>query len=694
MADPRRRLCGETAVSGGIRFMRAIHRLTSTLRDSSVLRDTLKDTGANVMPIAAAGMMVAVALVGSGVDMSRAYMTKSRLQAACDAGVLAGRRAVISNGFDAPAVANAEKYFKANFNDTQQNTHDTVFTATSGDEGKTINGTATSQVDTAVMRVFAFSKFDLKVNCSSTMGVGNSDIVMVLDTTGSMGSKATSTDTMTKIAGLRTAMKNFYDTVEKSTDGSNARVRYGFVPYSSSVNVGKLIYKQNPNYLVDYWEYQTRIPVYTTVSAENDQYTPPFDSYETTYTADGADPYVLRYDSATTYADTKAGRKACDAQFATLNLGAQWSNVEDLPIGDPVTKIEGRKRRTTTTLSSTRQAKPVYQCSSGQIDGVKKWYVTYYKTYQTVNQLRYDDEYALQTNTSHGPFDHWSYQKWGVDVRTYKGGGVTSVVNGNSATSVNYTWKGCIEERSSVNTDTFNFSPVTGISPSQAYDLNIDKIPSISDDNTKWAPMWPEIAYLRGTYSNSTFRIGSASESSEGSLAGSYCPAESQLLTTMTKDTFYAYADKLKAEGSTYHDLGIIWGGRLASPDGIFASNVGETPQNGGAVSRHMIFMTDGIMDPSNTIQSSYGIEYYDHRVTENGSSGDDARHISRFLAVCEAVKAKGIRLWVIAFGVSMTTDLQQCASDESAFTAADAGSLNSAFQEIAKQVGELRVSQ
>ena len=57
-------------------------------------------------------------------------------------------------------------------------------------------------------------------------------------------------------------------------------------------------------------------------------------------------------------------------------------------------------------------------------------------------------------------------------------------------------------------------------------------------------------------------------------------------------------------------------------------------------------------------------------------------------------MKAKGIRIWAIAFTTGLTTDLTYCASANSAFTASNASQLNAAFQEIAKQVGELRVMQ
>ncbi len=63
-----------------------------------------------------------------------------------------------------------------------------------------------------------------------------------------------------------------------------------------------------------------------------------------------------------------------------------------------------------------------------------------------------------------------------------------------------------------------------------------------------------------------------------------------------------------------------------------------------------------------------------------------------RFRAVFDAIKAKGVRVWVIGFTSGLTSDLAYCASPNSSYTANDAASLNNAFQEIAKQVGELRV--
>lgn len=112
-------------------------------------------------------------------------------------------------------------------------------------------------------------------------------------------------------------------------------------------------------------------------------------------------------------------------------------------------------------------------------------------------------------------------------------------------------------------------------------------------------------------------------------------------------------------------------------------------------MSRHIIFMSDGSMDPEQISQSAWGIEELDRRVTDDGSdSQDKSRHTSRFQAICAAIKAKGIRVWTISFTTGASSVLTTCASPKSAFNADDASELNAAFQEIAKQVGELRLTQ
>jgi Flp pilus assembly protein TadG len=146
----------------------------------------LRDNQGNVLPIAAVAMMVTATIVGGGVDLSRAYRVQSRLQYACDAGVLAGRKTVSSNGFDQTVQDTASDYFDANFDRNGLSARSVNFSTSSQNNGQTINGTARATVDSAVVKVIGMNSFNLSANCSSSMGVGNSDVMMVLDVTGSM----------------------------------------------------------------------------------------------------------------------------------------------------------------------------------------------------------------------------------------------------------------------------------------------------------------------------------------------------------------------------------------------------------------------------------------------------------------------------------------------------------------------------
>ena len=57
-----------------------------------LLARLLHDHKGNVLAIVGAGLVPLTIMIGSGVDLSRAYMAKSKMQSACDAASLAARR--------------------------------------------------------------------------------------------------------------------------------------------------------------------------------------------------------------------------------------------------------------------------------------------------------------------------------------------------------------------------------------------------------------------------------------------------------------------------------------------------------------------------------------------------------------------------------------------------------------------------
>ncbi|MEW4447938.1 TadE/TadG family type IV pilus assembly protein [Qipengyuania sp. JC766] len=661
------------------------------------------DHRGNVFPLAAVGLITLAAMVGGGVDMSRAYMAQNRLQNACDAGVLAGRKAVANRGFNAAAQTQANNFFAANFDAQQQDVDNLVFTPSSPDNGNTVEGTATATIDAAVMQLFGFDDIDLAANCSATMSIGNSDVVMVLDTTGSMActSAMSSSECSNYIAyngydednhgsdsrlkELKDAMKSFYSTVNTAAMGGNGRVRYGFVPYSSSVNVGRLL---DPSHVVDSWEYPSREAQFITETQQNQVgwIDPP--------TVTNATEYDNYWYGNVEYYGGGTFRRERDCTDG-LPANGNWSNYGSAgsPSTNTYVNYAGQQVRETTT--TTRESRRAYGCI------YSSYYREYYRAYQDQrrdrNEVRRETRNPRYETTTTRRFDKWIYKNVTYDTSRFKTfASVTTPTdtNGTDQTSV---WEGCIMERSTVSEPNFSYNTSTGWSPTGAKDLDIDLVPSAGDNTTKWRPLWQQISYRRTTSNGSTGTTANQSDYGRHGSNDYYCPQRSKLLSTMSQSEFNSYADGLFPSGGTYHDIGMIWGARMNSVDGVFASNVTDEPANNGSVSRHIIFMTDGDMAPNRYILGAWGYEFHEQNISDDRGGDIDEltrRHNRRFRAVCDAAKAKGIRVWVIAFASNLSSDLQYCSSDNSSYTAANSSQLNQAFQEIGNVVGELRVVQ
>jgi hypothetical protein len=170
-----------------------------------------------------------------------------------------------------------------------------------------------------------------------------------------------------------------------------------------------------------------------------------------------------------------------------------------------------------------------------------------------------------------------------------------------------------------------------------------------------------------------------------------------------TEAAFKAYTDTLVADGNTQHDIGMIWGARLLSQDGIFGpANKDSAAPQGYQVSRHLIFMTDGLMNSRKRYYGPWGISMLDGRdvpTTQldilDGSEDMNNKHYRRMEMICNAARQKGFTIWVVGFGMTTLPDqLRNCASGpENAVIATSSAALTAAFQKIAKNIGGLRLT-
>ncbi len=233
-----------------------------------------KDVTGNTLLFVGAGMLPIMGAIGAAVDMSRLYLVRNRMQQACDAGALAGRRKMTGQVITQADKDEAIRFFRFNFPDKSMGT-DLMSTNGSGEDKitvalnskKQIGMTATTELPATVMRVFGEEKLRVTVKCEGEEYYVNTDVMLVLDTTGSMNCTLADSTTCgnltekvgSKMSELRTAVKKLYADlrpVQENLEAKNLRLRVGFVQYSSTVNVGKLIYAQNSGYINNPTQYR------------------------------------------------------------------------------------------------------------------------------------------------------------------------------------------------------------------------------------------------------------------------------------------------------------------------------------------------------------------------------------------------------------------------------------------------------
>ncbi|HEY7808406.1 MAG TPA: hypothetical protein VIC34_14505, partial [Croceibacterium sp.] len=153
-----------------------------------------------------------------------------------------------------------------------------------------------------------------------------------------------------------------------------------------------------------------------------------------------------------------------------------------------------------------------------------------------------------------------------------------------------------------------------------------------------------------------------------------------------------SYLATLSPGGNTYHDIGMIWGGRLLSPSGIFASANADV--NGIPTNRNLIMLTDGQTETMDIVYGAYGIEPLDKRRWQPGDKYTLNQTVeNRFTFACNEVKKRNITVWFVAFGTSLNPIMTNCAGPGHYFQANNAAELEQAFSQIALHMGDLRIS-
>lgn len=217
-----------------------------------------RDETGNAMAIMAAAMLPIAGIIGSGLDMSRAYMVKTKLQTACDAGALAARRSMAGGQLDQASIDEGERFFNFNFPPGTMKTPPVdLAIASSASDASVVEVSASTEVPTTLMALFGFETLPVSADCSADQDYVNNDIMLVLDVTGSMNctagtncAYAGSEQANSRLSRLRNAAAALYRALEGA---QGVRTRYGFMPYSMTVNVGGDLDQQWLRNPATYW---------------------------------------------------------------------------------------------------------------------------------------------------------------------------------------------------------------------------------------------------------------------------------------------------------------------------------------------------------------------------------------------------------------------------------------------------------
>ncbi len=657
------------------------------------------------MMLTAAAVLPLLGMAGAAFDVSRVFLIKVRLQHACDAGVLAYRRSMNGTNHDDTNAPTSNKsiannFFNANFTPHRYGSGDPAATW-SVDSQVVVHGIANVTVPMAVMQVFGFKQASLQATCNAQLQLPNTDVMFVLDTTGSM-TDTNPGDSTNKITALRSAVMSFYATLEAAKI-AGTQVRYGFVPYSDTVNVGMLL---NRNWVADAATYQSRVWAGQTSTTTTGTTSP------TITTSTPYSPVTVSSQIITT-GDPENCVAPADTYTSKTTSSAWTPDATTLP----------HSRTDTFTQQGSKYT------AAAQADGTCKITETRYPNQTQTRTTTVDKNPNANQNTNTTSYtNNWTYQQVTYDVSALKGslgtglmaGGTFNAYINNPASNPSLlpaaqaiSWSGssaCIEERKTLRPGE------TGVA-GEPYDENIDLIPDTSKPETQWKPMLPRLVFARnvtGGYTGASaagwaWSYAPTTTSTTYVNMSSYpndravCPSAARKLMSkeqgLTTAVLQSYMNGLRTGGDTYHDIGFLWGVRLASAQGLFATENATAP-NGFDIARNIIFMTDGTTESHIQDYEAYGLSALDRRRTANPSghlptdSEQDTIVENRLSQYCSAAKSKGMTVWVIAFGTSLTSLLSNCATSGRAYQANNSTDLNNAFADIASRIAQLRLTQ
>lgn len=192
------------------------------------VRNFIRSRGGNVGVLLAISAIPVIGGAGVALDLINRNYAQARVQAAIDAGALAG--ASMRNATPGKIRQAIKEFAEANGVDKYLD-NPAALSIEIADDGA-ITVTANGDVDTSLSRVLGIDTLNVSARSEARRGESGAEIAMVLDNTKSMEDGG-------KINTLKTAAEGFVDALSALNNTADPdRIRLSLVPYAQYVNVG------------------------------------------------------------------------------------------------------------------------------------------------------------------------------------------------------------------------------------------------------------------------------------------------------------------------------------------------------------------------------------------------------------------------------------------------------------------------
>jgi Flp pilus assembly protein TadG len=185
--------------------------------------------------------------------------------------------------------------------------------------------------------------------------------------------------------------------------------------------------------------------------------------------------------------------------------------------------------------------------------------------------------------------------------------------------------------------------------------------------------------------------------------SGNPCISTSFTPLSSTRSALHAVVNSLSASGSTAGQIGIAWGWYMLSPNwGSLWPNSVNRPAAYGAdeLLKVAIIMTDGEFNTPycNGVIAKDAGSGSGSSSTHNNCNATNGSAFTQGIALCNAMKAKGIIVYTVGFDVGSDVNAQNlvnnCATDaQHVYQPSTGTALKDAFRSIANDIMKLRIS-